>query len=45
MLSGVSERLMELFRVVQFDRLFEFFPDAETAADALATVGRQGGPR
>ncbi len=38
LLSGVSDQLMELFRVVQFDRLFEFFPDARAAAAALGAL-------
>ncbi len=37
-LCGVSGAVMELFRVVQFDRLFEFFPDAE-----MAVMGLSGG--
>lgn len=35
LLSGVSERLMELFGVVQFDRLLEFYPDSAAALDML----------
>jgi len=38
LLAGVSEQLMELFRVVQFDRLFDFYPDTDAAVKDLAEM-------
>lgn len=36
-LCGLNGRLLEIFRMVGFDQLFQIFPDRQTALDSLAT--------
>ena len=37
-LCGVSSAVMELLQVVQFDRLFDFYPDTDAAVKDLAEM-------